>query len=107
MKFQRKAASISIILALPFMFAASWFWFGGQKPSVYSDALYSMGDAIFQLGFPLTTTLYYFLLKLLGGTFTKESELWALPLINFAFLVQWIIWSQLIAWFLGKRRKLK
>ncbi|MGI8470490.1 MAG: hypothetical protein ACR2N3_18785 [Pyrinomonadaceae bacterium] len=96
MKFHKKTALISIFCALPFMFLASWFWISAQKPSFYSNDLYIFGDAIFQLGFPLTTILYIFLLKIFGGNFTKESEIWALPLINFVFLIQWIIWSQLI-----------
>jgi hypothetical protein len=85
MKFHKKAALISIVCALPFMFLASWFWISGQKPSVFSEALYIMGDAIFQLGFPLTTALYIFLLSALGGKFNKENEVWALPYNQLCF----------------------
>ncbi len=101
MKFHKKAALISIICALPFMSLASWFWIRGQEPSIYPDTLYNLGDAISQLGFPMTTTLYIFLLSIFGK-FTKGSEVWALPLINFFFSIQWIIWSQLIVFIYRK-----
>ena len=107
MSFHKKAALILIICAVPFMFLASWFWVGGQKPSVYSDTLYNMGDAIFQLGFPLTTVFYSFLLNLFGGKFGKENDFWVLPLINFVFVIQWIIWSQLVVLIYKKFKKLK
>ena len=80
---------------MPFMFMASWFWISAQKPSVYSDVLYNMGDVIFQLGFPLTTLFYVLFLGFIGN-FTKKSEFWSLPIINILFLIQWIIWSQLV-----------
>jgi len=102
MRFHKKAALVSIVCAMPFMFLATWFWINAQKPSVFSDALYNMGDALFQLGFPLTTLFYLLLLSFLGGKFTKESEVWALPFINILFLIQWIIWSQIIVWIYRK-----
>ena len=55
------------------MFIASWFWISAQKPSVYSDTLYNLGDLIFQLGFPLTTFFYVLFLSFIGR-FTEESE---------------------------------
>jgi hypothetical protein len=105
MKFHPKAAFIASISALPLMALATWFWMRAQEPSGFSDMLYLMGDAGFQLGFPLTTIVYLLFLAALGGAFTRESEVWALPLLNFAFLLQWIIWSQLIIFW--KARKLK
>lgn len=107
MKIHKKSILISTICALPFMFLASGFWISGRKPSVYSDTLYNMGDAIFQMGFPLTTIFYDLLLNFLGGKFTKENEVWTLPFINILFLAQWILWSQIIVLILRKFRKFK
>lgn len=89
---------MAIVCALPIMFIATWFWINAQHPSVYSDSLYNIGDIIFQLGFPLTT-LFYVLFFCFFGHFTKESEFWSLPVINILFLIQWIIWMQLISKF--------
>jgi hypothetical protein len=102
MRFHIKAAIIAMLAALPIMTLATFFWIRARVPSVYSDTIYSFGDTLFQLGFPLTTVLFTTLLDILGGKFTRESELWALPLMNIAFLLQWMIWSQLIVWIRDK-----
>lgn len=106
MKFlvSRKAILIATIAALPILALASFFWISAREPSVYSDTIYAFGDGLFQLGFPLTTTLFSALLKISGGRFTRDSELWVLPLMNLGFLIQWIIWSQLIV-FIYRRFK--
>ena len=107
MKFHKRAAPTSIFCALPFVFTASWLWISAQKLSFYSDTAYNLGDAIFHLGFPLTTGFFNLLLNQLGGKFTQESEFWALPLMNISFLIQWILWSQLIVLIYRQFKKLK
>ena len=106
MRFYKKTAFTAFISALPFVFLASWLWIDARTPSVFSDVPYLLGDIIFQLGFPLTTTIFVVHLGLFGK-FSKENELWLIPIISLVFIIQWIIWSQVIMFIYARRTKLK
>jgi hypothetical protein len=105
MQTNKKAAFIAMISALPFMFLASLCWHEATKGGIYSDVPGKLGDFIFYaLGFPLATFVFNTFLKLGGGRFDAAHEIWTLLFLNLAFLIQWLVWSQPVA-FLWRNRE--
>ena len=111
MKINKKAAIIGTILALPFMALASYFWILIFFTSNPTDQVVSqwISTAIFLLGSPLTL-LYLlslpFLDRFLTAFLGNNLEFLVLPVFNLLFLLQWILWSQLIAFIYRKFSKL-
>lgn len=89
-------------LALPFIASASYVWLTAAKSYVYIQDSYSVGDGIYALGAPLTLVVLGY--GYLGPSFRAGDHWWAIPLANVLFVVQWIIWGQLIAHFLTPRK---
>lgn len=108
----KKAAIISSVLAFPFMALASYFWIQIYFSLRTTDqiAFYSISEIIFLLGSPLTL-VYILSLELLDKILTKllgnNLAFLVLPVLNLLFLIQWIIWSQLIVWILRKFPNIK
>jgi hypothetical protein len=101
MLISKKAAIISSVLAFPFMASASYIWIQIYMTESITDKMffqfYSL--TIFLLGSPLTL-IYMFLMavieKILKEAIENNLEFLVLPTLNLLFLIQWIIWSQLI-----------
>ncbi len=99
----RKAAKIAVISALPFIMLASYFWIKIYFSVRTTDqiAFYSISQIIFLLGSPLTL-IYILSLKRLDKILTEllgnNLSFLVLPILNLLFLIQWIIWSQLIVY---------
>lgn len=94
----KKAAIISLILALPLTTFATYLWIEGVKGGIYSEAAEEMGMFVFYvLGFPLGTFVFKIFLSIGGEKFHETTEIWAIPFLNIAFLLQWLIWFQVFA----------
>ena len=97
MKLDKQAAAIAVVSAIPFVALASYSWIRATTdqsfPAYEAD---HFGDMIYLLGSPLT--LIVLGLPYYAGTFLKGSDnWWAIPLTDLLFVLQWVIWSQLIA----------
>jgi hypothetical protein len=64
---------------------------------------YAIGDFVYWLGAPLTCLL--FLYVKLVGPLTRENHWWAIPVMSGLFLLQWVIWAQLIVTAMNVRRR--
>lgn len=108
----RKAAFTASILAFPFMALASYFWIQIYFTTRTSDQIfcYSISQFIFLLGSPLTL-IYILCLEILDKILTEllgnNFAFLVLPIMNLMFLIQWIIWSQLIVLIKEKFGKIK
>jgi hypothetical protein len=90
MKLSKRAIWIASIAALPFVALASWLWYVGATDRSMPDA-YISGDLIYMLGYPLTKIMWQF--------HPNDRDMWwAIPLADALFILQWIIWGQLIAY---------
>jgi hypothetical protein len=96
MKINIRAALIAMASALPLVALASYSWITAAR-GLYAlaDDVYLFGDMIYFLGSPLT-------LIVLGLPFYQRRYLsdgdiwWAIPMTNSLFILQWIIWSQML-----------
>ena len=99
MKFRRKAAIIAAVSALPFVALGSYLWLSGVRYGVgtfEAENTFLLGDFVYMLGAPLT--LLVWVPYLFFGHVLSVREYWlALPLVNILFMLQWVIWSQLLA----------
>ncbi len=97
----KKAAKIAVVSALPFMALASYFFIQIYFSTRTTDqiAYYSISQIIFLLGSPLTL-IYILSLEIFDKILTKllgnNLAFLVLPTLNLLFLIQWIIWSQVI-----------
>ena len=97
MKLNRRAALIAFIAALPFIVLASYSWVKAATdksfPAYEAD---HFGDLIYLLGSPLTLVVLgipYF-----TGLYLDHGFDWLwIPLVDSLFVLQWIVWSQLIS----------
>jgi hypothetical protein len=99
MKFSRPAAFVGAILALPCVFLGLWGWVEASRHNYrgpYGIEASEFGDAIFFLGSPLTQIVLQFR-SYAGRGLESSDDWWAMPLVVALFLLQWVIWSQLIA----------
>ena len=88
------ALLISVLLSLPVICCASSLWIlGGAAGN--DQVLYSMGDSLYKLGYPLTMIVTKFP-DYAGRYLTTKDDLWAIPLVSLLFVVQLVIWGQLI-----------
>ncbi len=94
---------IGLLISLPFVIVASYSWLICPIFTVSHEA-YWFGDQIYKLGFPLTGIILYFP-EYSGRFLTNADNWWALPLIDILFILQWIIWSYVGAFFLRKYRE--
>jgi hypothetical protein len=99
----RKAAGIAVISALPFISAATYYFYLACTVDNYGVIYWWISEAILMLGSPLT--LIYMLLMPYIGAFldrliANQLGFLILPVYILLFIIQWIIWSQLIviAW---------
>jgi hypothetical protein len=97
MKLNRRAALIACIAALPFITLASYSWVKAATdksfPAYEAD---HFGDLIYLLGSPLTLVVlgipYY------AGVYLDHGFDWFwIPLVDCLFVLQWMVWSQLIS----------
>ncbi len=93
-----KAAIIAFLLAIPFILTASLFWIA-QESITEEGMMVLMGFGILLLGAPLTL-----LPSSIDFQLSYRSTLF---LLNFLFIIQWVIWSQLIVYFYRKFSKFK
>lgn len=91
-----KAAIIAILSAIPFILVASIFWIA-QESVTEEGMLVLMGFIILLFGMPLTLLPSFIDFQL--------SYRLTLFLLDFLFIIQWIIWSQLIVYIRRKFSK--
>lgn len=93
MKARIKATWIAGLCGLPFVLLASALWCAEAGDS-YMGFGYVAGDKVFSLGFPLTALQFVF------GHYVRPlsaaDHWWAIPVMSGLFLLQWIIWAQVI-----------
>lgn len=98
-----KATLVAIVLALPFILMAGSMWSAGakaQEPSYYS---YFLGGLIYLLGSPLTLLIFLFI-RFVRPLADADNQ-WAIPVMSALFLLQWVIWTQLIVTVMNVRRR--
>jgi hypothetical protein len=103
MRLNKRAAIIAIVLALPFVTLASDAWIRAATdrsfPAYEAD---HFGDMIYFLGSPLT--LIVLGLPYFAGVYLNHARDWLwIPLTDLLFVLQWVIWSQLLCVFAGGR----
>jgi hypothetical protein len=97
MKLNKRAAWIAVIAALPLVALASYSWIKAvTDKSVPTYEVYLFGDVIYLLGSPLTL-LVLGLPFYAGRQLSGSDNWWAIPLVDFLFILQWVVWSQLIS----------
>lgn len=104
MKLEKRAACLAIILATPFVGFAVYLWLVARAHNYqgfYGVEASQLGDGIFSLGWPLTQIVLRFP-EYEGRYLEASDDWWAMPLIIILFFLQWIIWSQLIAWLIRR-----
>lgn len=87
------------VLALPFIFWGSLFWLpspAAGTPPVYTHGA-RWGSLFYYFGWPLTLIILATAEHVGDLDFLSSNYWWAVPLIDFLFVLQWIIWGQLIA----------
>ena len=89
------ALLVSVLLSLPVICCASSLWILGGVAAGNYQVLYDLGDWLFMLGYPLTMIVIKFP-DYAGRYLTPKDDLWAIPLVSLLFVVQWVIWGQLI-----------
>ena len=97
MKLNRRAALIACIAALPFIVLASYSWVMAATdksfPAYEAD---HFGDLIYLLGSPLTLVVLG--IPYCTGLYLDHGFDWLwIPLVDSLFVLQWIVWSQLIS----------
>jgi len=91
-----KAAIIAFLSAIPFILVASFFWIA-QESVTEEGMMVLMGFGILLLGVPLTL-----LPSFIDFQLSYRSTLF---LLDFLFVIQWIIWSQIIVLIQQKFKK--
>ena len=89
---------LAVVLALPFISCGSLFWM--NAPSMEEDRLYlqaeGWGGLAYGLGMPLTLIVLIPMENAERGLTTGNCW-WVIPLIDLLFVLQWVIWGQLLA----------
>lgn len=104
----KRGAVIAVGLSLPFVGIATYFWLRALGEGIHSARAietFFVGDFIYSFGFPLT----YIVLILpanVGKVLGPSDYWWAIPAIDALFILQWIIWSQLIILLIRLARRL-
>ena len=89
-----KAALLAAIISLPLILMAGSLWSDGAKATEPGYYYYFLGGLIYLLGSPLTLLILLFTHYV--RPLAAADNRWAIPVMNGLFLLQWIIWSQLI-----------
>ena len=95
MKPRPKASIIAFLCALPFIGIAASYWHLESR-NAFMGYGYWLGDQIFNLGAPLTLLMDVYVHR--AGPLKPADDRWAIPVMCILFVVQWIIWAQLILW---------
>lgn len=98
-----KATLVALAVALPFVLAAGSMWSAGakaQEPGYYS---YFLGGLVYLLGSPLTLLIFLFI-RFVRPLAAADNQ-WAIPVMSGLFMLQWIIWAQLIVTVMNVRRR--
>ncbi|MFL6230490.1 MAG: hypothetical protein ACJ741_17090 [Pyrinomonadaceae bacterium] len=95
-RLSREATRVALVISVPFTVIASLLYLpvGSVDVPAWSESL-GMGEFIYYFfGFPLTRIADIFRTR---GQMQSGDFWWALPLLNFLFFAQWMIWTQAIA----------
>ena len=96
MNLHWRALLLAILIALPFIGCASASWIVARGAGSGYQDMYQPGDIIYILGAPLTFIVLHY--PCCRATVLQASDdSWALSLLNVLFIVQWVIWGQLLA----------
>ena len=100
MKLRTKASLIALFCAVPFIVVATTFWHLENQKGFMGYG-YWVGDKIFHLGAPLTLLMDFYVHH--TGPLKPSDDCWATPAMCILFIIQWIIWAQLIVWIRQRR----
>jgi hypothetical protein len=90
-----EATRVALVISLPLTALASFFCLLGSGDLPAQDEAFGMGESIYYFfGFPLIRIADIFRPR---GQVHLGGLLLSLPLLNFLFLAQWMIWTQLVA----------
>lgn len=107
MRLSKFATRFALIYSSPFVALASICEIIASLTSnvIAKDDFYTYGDAIyFYFGYPLPRLLLIFV----GQHGLRDGDIWwAVPVLDALFVIQWIIWAQLIALIGGLFKYLK
>jgi hypothetical protein len=94
------ATLIATSAALPLILLADFAWMTAEtSPAPHPIDNYVVGDQIFSLGWPLTQIILRPALS--GHYLTTSDHWWAIPSLDLLFLLQWIIWGQVVVWIIS------
>jgi hypothetical protein len=100
MRARLLAILIAASVALPFVLLADLAWMTAEtSPAPHSIDNYVVGDQIFSLGWPLTQVILR--PAITGHHLTASDHWWAIPSLNLLFLLQWIVWGQIVLWIIS------
>ena len=91
-------ALVAIVIAVPIAGFGAYLWLVARAhdyKGVFGAEASEMGDLVFCLGSPLTQIVLKFP-SYAGRYLEKGDDWWALPSIVFLFVLQWVLWSQLL-----------
>ena len=94
MRIRIVASLIAILLALPVILTAGHMWSIAEGPTSYMGFEYAIGDFLYWLGAPLTALRVVY--TSFCGPIQRQDIPQAILIMDALFLVQWLIWSQMI-----------
>lgn len=95
MSVRLKASLIAILAALPFVLLATHMWFRGNvDPFAYY--VFHLRDHIYMMGAPLTLLLPLYVHNV--RSLELQDTWWGALVTGILFILQWVIWAQLIVW---------
>jgi hypothetical protein len=91
------AILIAASAALPIILLADFIWMTAQtSPAPHPIDNYVVGDQLFSLGWPLTQIILAPAIH--EHNLTPSDHWWAIPSLDLLFVLQWIVWGQLVVW---------
>ncbi|HEX8567190.1 MAG TPA: hypothetical protein VF648_16220 [Pyrinomonadaceae bacterium] len=99
MEIHLNAAKWAVYLALPIMLIGTLFFISAMRSNDFWGGVMGgiIAAQIYILGFPLVGLFWRFISPYIKRGLAEEEDWWHLPITNILFLIQWLIWSQLIA----------
>lgn len=95
MSIRLKASLIATLAALPFVLLATDMWFRGNvDPFAYY--VFYLRDHIYMMGAPLTLLLPLYAHNV--RSLEPQDTWWGALVTGLLFILQWVIWAQLIVW---------
>jgi len=94
---------MAIVCGLPFVLLAGKMWDMAGGPGSYMGFEYAIGDFIYWFGVPLTGLRVIY--TKCAGPLHRADHWWAIPVMSGLFLLQWVIWAQLIVTVMNVRRR--